>query len=905
MMTADEWERIKSIFDAALQLPASEREAWLDSACSGRPDVRATVEQLLKNFEAASSFLENGPSLRPPSFVVSQLVASRFRVLRLIAAGGMGEVYEVFDERLKVRVALKTIRTDLLASREIYERFKREVWITRDVVHEGVCGVFELIEHHDADKPDGPVTPCLTMKLLDGQDLHAKLRSMRPLPLDEALNVIRQVCSALQALHDNSIIHRDLKPSNIMLLPRVGKGERVVLTDFGLARRLDQTTIHVTSSGNDQPGAPFYQAPEVLKGGKDSIASDIYALGLVIDDMVTKSRAFTAESIHALYWQKLREKPVPPSQRSANLPAKWEKVILKCLHADPAHRYASPMDVLRDLERTTELISEPNTGHATAEINVEEAWFNWGRYVGSKRRAVLACCVAVPTLVGITIVPGLGANTKPATIAVLPLVTEMSNADYEHVRRGIYSELVRRLRGVQQLHVYETPAPDVIAPNGTPEPIQFNLSSRLKTDAGKLRLTLELGSTAGRKSVWTRDFESTPSDSLGLESRAADALVQTVQELTGPKIAGIPVAKHRDNPLIAWGLHFFGGTAFDLPPAATSSAAAFQVYMRGRLLLEEKTARGALNAITCFEEAVRLDPGFALAWAGIADAQQILMENDYGSREDILRRARDAAERAVALGPTLPETYTALGAVMQVSWEWERAKQAYQKAVDLDARFARAQRWYAGLLLQLGNIDEALERSRLALALDPWDYPAHAAFGGYLFAAGKPHEAVEHLERSLAEKDFISTRINLGLVCAYLTGASSGAKREQYLALALQQSDKVTEQETRGAAPSAGYSQKWSDFIRALAYAYAEKPDLARPPLDRLEQGRRDGRTSAVTVSSVYAALKDLDRSLDLLEMAAAYHDRELTNLRVLPYFEPLRGHPRFQALLKRIGLTS
>ncbi|HYI92053.1 MAG TPA: protein kinase [Bryobacteraceae bacterium] len=897
-MTADEWERIKSIFDIALQRAASERAAWLDGACAGRPDVRATVEQLLKNFEAANSFLKDEPFLRPPSFVVSQLVASRFRVLRLIAAGGMGEVYEVFDERLMVRVALKTIRTDLLASREIYERFKREVWITRDVSHEGICGVFELIEHHDPEKPEGSVTPCLTMKLLDGHDLHAKLRSMRPLPLDEALDLIRQVCSALQALHDNNIIHRDLKPSNIMLLPRVGKGERVVLTDFGLARRLDQTTIHVTSAGNDQPGAPFYQAPEVLKGGKDSIASDIYALGLVIDDMVTTSRAFTAESIHALYWQKLREKPVPPSQRAQNLPLRWEKVILKCLHADPTQRYANPMDVVRDLEPATQVIAESNFVR-----NAQEAWFeNWLRHMGSRRRAALACCVGVPLLVGVTIVPGLGAKTKPATIAVLPLVNEISNTDYEHVRKGIYSEMVRRLRGVQQLHVYETPAS---VASGTPEPIQFNLSSRLKTDAGKLRLTLELDSTAGRKSVWTRDFESSPSDSLGLESRAADALVQTVQELTGPKIAGIPVAKHRDNPVVAWSLRFFGGTAFDLPAAATSSAAAFQVYMRGRLLLEEKTARGALNAITCFEEAVRLDPRFALAWAGIADAQQVLMEHDSGSREDILRRARDAAERAVALGPTLPETYTALGAVMQVSWEWDRARQAYQKAVELDARFARAQRWYAGLLLQLGNIDEALERSRLALALDPWDYPSHAAFGGYLFVAGKPHEAVAYLERTLAEKDFISTRINLGVVCAYLAGASSGAKREQYLALALQQGDKVTEQETRGAAPAAGYSLKWSDFIRALAYAYAEKPDLARPWLDRLEQGRRDGRTSAVTVSSVYAALKDHDRSLDLLEMAAAYHDRELTNLRVIPYFEPLRGHPRFQALLKRIGLTS
>ena len=170
-MKADEWEEIKSLFDAALQLPASERVAWLDGACAGRPEMRNTVDQLLNNFSDAGSFLETStmPSIRLPSFSINDLVANRFRIVRPIATGGMGEVHEVFDERLGVRVALKTIRTDLVASREIYERFKREVWVTRDVVHEGICRVFELIEHTSPDNPNAPVIPCLTMKLLDGR----------------------------------------------------------------------------------------------------------------------------------------------------------------------------------------------------------------------------------------------------------------------------------------------------------------------------------------------------------------------------------------------------------------------------------------------------------------------------------------------------------------------------------------------------------------------------------------------------------------------------------------------------------------------------------------------------------------------------------------------------------------
>ena len=333
---------IKCVFDAALQLPASERVAWLDGACAGRPEMRNTVDQLLSNFSDAGSFLETStmPSIRLPSFSINDLVANRFRIVRPIATGGMGEVYEVFDERLGVRVALKTIRTDLVASREIYERFKREVWVTRDVVHEGICRVFELIEHTSPDNPKAPVIPCLTMKLLDGHDLQSELRSRRPLPLAQALDITRQICRALQALHDNGVVHRDLKPSNIMLLPREDGSTRVVRQTFGLARPIDETTIFRTSSGGDQLGSPYFQAPEVLRGERDSVSSDIYALGLVMDEMITNARAFTAESIHGLYWQKLWEKPIRPSKRASGLPLLWEHVILKCLQPQPGQRYS-------------------------------------------------------------------------------------------------------------------------------------------------------------------------------------------------------------------------------------------------------------------------------------------------------------------------------------------------------------------------------------------------------------------------------------------------------------------------------------------------------------------------------------------------------------------------------------
>ena len=907
-MTAEEWERIKSIFDAALQVPLAERAAWLDAACAGRPDLRQTVDQLLTNIADAGSFLEDDTRLafRQPAFTTNQLIAGRFRVIRLIAAGGMGEVYEVFDERLGLRVALKTIRSDLVASRDAYERFKREVWVTRDVAHDGICRVFELVEHRDPDDPQGPVTPCITMKFLDGHDLQSELRLRRPLPLDEALSIAKQTCEALQALHEHDIIHRDLKPSNIMLLPGRKGGARVVLTDFGLARPIDQTTLTRSATGHDQPGAPYFQAPEILKGERESIASDIYALGLVLDELVTKSRAFTADSVHGLYWQKIWEKPIPPSERSENLPADWEQVILKCLATDPAERFSQALDVIRALEGVTVNQQDPAVvipAPAIPPVPSVPAQRTFRQFL--RRRIVIACGLLVPILMAVTVLPVVLSSQPPAAIAVFPVLNNTS-PEHDYLTRGITAELLRRLGGIQDLHVYPIHDPRGRLSQKPGEVVQFRLLTQLDRSTGGVRLLAELMDHATGKSLWSRHFDASLSDPVGLESEVAEGIVLAVEEKIAQR-AGITRTAINAIPFIDSAVRAFTNSRLTLPNPATANSSAFHAYTRGRFLWEDRTVRSALQAMICFEEAVRFDPNFALAWAAMADAQRVLMEFDHGSREEVLRRAREYADRAVSLDPNLPEAQATLGAVMQVAWEWDRSDRAYKKAIELNPRFARAHRWYGGLLLQRGRIEEALESTRVALELDPWDYPAHAAYGFCLFSAGKLLEAVQQLERTLAEKDLISAHYNLGLTYAVLAGGT-GQKRESqlYLEKAKRQAEIVREKEIRGKDPSVtGDPVKWADLISALAYAYAGEHDTARTWLDRLEQGRRAGRTSSVTVASVHAVLKDTERALDLLEMAAAYHERELTNLKISPFFAALHGHPRFELLLKRIGLSS
>ena len=245
MMASPDWETIKQIFSAALNVPPASRDAYVERACDGRVDVHRAVMDLLRaHTDASQNFLE------PESIIVratwlfapDDCIAGRFRVIKPIARGAMGEVYHAYDERLRLAIALKAIRPELLSDADSVERFRREVLVTRDIAHDSLCRVFDLVEHSlppEAGFPPHTVVPCLTMQLLEGMNLEDWLAAHRPMPVSEAMPFVRQIASALGVLHDAGVIHRDLKPSNVMLVP-TGGGMRAVLTDFGLAKPLEE-----------------------------------------------------------------------------------------------------------------------------------------------------------------------------------------------------------------------------------------------------------------------------------------------------------------------------------------------------------------------------------------------------------------------------------------------------------------------------------------------------------------------------------------------------------------------------------------------------------------------------------------------------------------------------------------
>jgi serine/threonine protein kinase/tetratricopeptide (TPR) repeat protein len=299
-------------------------------------------------------------SANEPGFTAGELLAGRYRLVRFIARGGMGEVYEAEDLELKERVALKTVRWDVALDTLAVERFKREIQLARKVTHPNVCRIFD-VSHHREEGAAEP-TVFLTMELLPGETLSQRLRRAGPMLPGEALLIAGQIAEALNAAHRVGVVHRDLKPGNVVLVEGRGgpagstaAGPRAVVTDFGLAR-LDAAdpaagqNLTLTGAAGIV-GTPAYLAPEQVEGGEITAATDLFAFGIVLYEMLTGTVPFLGENALSTAVKRLREMPVPPHVHAPGLDPRWEAAILRCLERDPAARFATAPEVIRALDQ--------------------------------------------------------------------------------------------------------------------------------------------------------------------------------------------------------------------------------------------------------------------------------------------------------------------------------------------------------------------------------------------------------------------------------------------------------------------------------------------------------------------------------------------------------------------------
>jgi tetratricopeptide (TPR) repeat protein/tRNA A-37 threonylcarbamoyl transferase component Bud32 len=594
-----------------------------------------------------------------------QVLAERFRITRFIASGGMGEVYEAEDLQLQERVALKTIRPELVEDERMLARFKREIQLARKVTHPNVARIYEFHLRVPIQSGNGnaAVLTFLTMELLPGKNLAELLRNaggkMVPLRTSEALPIIRQMAAGIAAAHLAGVIHRDLKPGNVILVPSTHdeNGTRVVVTDFGLARGADSDLMASLTASDAMVGTAPYMAPEQVIGETITVATDVYAFGVMLYEMVTGVWPFTGDNAMVIATRRLHEKPPSPRQHVAALPANWEYAILRCLERTPADRFGSIGDVVRALEgervadsrplrkrarrrRLALLTAGPLLGLLLGGVALVKLYP--GAYERGVRHLLPAPQRRAVAVLSFKDVTGNGEKWYSSAIAQT-VTTELAAGDQ---LRTVSGEEVDQTRRDLNLPDGESLGRDTL--HRVHQRLDANLvviGSYILEDkqSGQLRLDLRLQDTEAGQTVasaWASGSKLTD-----VARRAADNLRQQM---------GIaPVAEAEEVRTMA-----------TLP----SNAEATRLFFEGLQKLRNFDPTAAAGLL---QQASAKDPEHALTHSSLAEALSMLGYD---------KRAREASQKAVQLAGDLPhiENLLITGRNYELNNDWNKAVETYQ-----------------------------------------------------------------------------------------------------------------------------------------------------------------------------------------------------------------------------------
>lgn len=875
-MDAVRWQRAKELFEAALERDPADRPAFLLEACAGDDSLRMEVERLLSGHERAGSFLKKDVRARDVSmddggdghrgeqarhtFCPDEVLCGRFKVVRFISEGGMGEVYEARDLELGGHLALKTIRPEISANPENLQRFKQEIQLARKVTHPNVCRIFDL-EYQRTGSGGGESTEVafLTMELLEGETLAAWLRRQGRVGASDALPLVRQMAEGLAAAHDAGVIHRDFKPSNVILVaPAEARLPlRPVVTDFGLARgtapKGSATTASSGSAKNlliddrEPIGTLAYMAPEQITGGDLTPATDVYALGLVMYEMVTGHKLFFTRTSLSEAAKHLND-PIPsPCAFVPELDPRWESVILRCLQTAPGLRHESARAVLSDLE-------EEPSGPPRRQ---------WRHYA-------LAAVAMLALLLGLNFhrIRDRLNRARPGpikSVAVLPLENLSGRPDQDYFAQGMTEVLITDLAKISALRVISRTS--VMQYQGTHKPIS-QVAHELNVDAvvegsvllsgGHVRITARLIDARNDTRIWGDDYERDLRDVLALQSEVATTIADAIR---------IQVTLQEHERLAA---------------ARPVNTAAYDAYLRGRYEWNKGTEHGKRQARVFFEQAVRIDQDYAAAYSGLADY--------YWSTDELppivaMPKAKQYALKALKIDPNLAEAYTSLGVVeFYADWNWAQADADFKHALDLDPGDADAHRLYSDYLSGMGRADEAVQEGRTAERLDPVSVDSQAATGWALYYARRyPESLAQCATASDLEPDFATAHDCMGL--SYL--AAKAYER------AIAESQRAVKLSGNDLNVAAGL---------ARAYALGGNQAEARKILNQWQMKAQTSNVPPSLLAQIYVALGEKKQGLALLQTAYANRDSYLARLKVEPAFDSVRSEPDFQNLMRRLN---
>jgi tRNA A-37 threonylcarbamoyl transferase component Bud32/TolB-like protein len=578
-----------------------------------------------------------------PTFAPNETVAERYRIVRLLAGGGMGEVYEAEDLLLRERLALKTIRREAAHDDRMLERFKREIQLARKVTHPNVCRIFDVGFHKD--------TAFLTMELLAGETLDRRLRRTGRMSTAEAEPIVAQLAAGLAAAHRAGVIHRDFKSANVMLVDDTS-GTRAVITDFGLARPTTAPPTDVTGNGGIV-GSPSYMAPEQVEGGTVTHAADIYALGVVMYEMVTGRLPFGGDSPLAIAVARLKCEPTPPRQIVPDLDPAWDRVILRCLAVKPGGRWASAFDLVRVLfparagETSAEVLSGPR--------RPRRLW--WWIAAAAPVVAVVALAFAVR---GPRPPPSAGPLAK-RSVAVLGFKNLSGRAEVAWVSKALAEMLSTELAAGDRLR--SVPGENVVRAKGE---LQLGDEDGYSVDTlGKLRQ--RLGSDLVLMGSYNVSGPKLRFDLTVQDTHSGDTVARVAETGVDTDLVDLVA---RSGARLRDALAVEAPSPSDEQRARASQPASADVaklYYEGLDRLRNIACAPARDLL---ERSVAAGPNYALARVALAEALECL---GYGAE------ARDQAKRAMELGKNLgPRIRMATEALYaRVIGDWPHAMDLY------------------------------------------------------------------------------------------------------------------------------------------------------------------------------------------------------------------------------------